>query len=70
MELPRSLRRRGASEAHSMTALLAREAARIQWCAARAPERMRLLKVLTWNLCSHAASRCGRHASGQAPASC
>ena len=45
MELPRSLRRRGASEARSMTALLAREAARIQWCAARAPERVRLLKV-------------------------
>ena len=56
MELPRSLRRRGASEARSMTALLAREAARIQWCAARAPERARLLKVRTWKyLWTHAA---------------
>ncbi|KAK9826349.1 hypothetical protein WJX81_000804 [Elliptochloris bilobata] len=44
MELPRSLRRREASETRSMSALLAREAARIQWSAARAPERARLLK--------------------------
>lgn len=58
MELPRSLRHRGASEARSMTALLAREAARIQWCAARTPERTRLLKVRTWNhLGTHAALR-------------
>jgi aminoglycoside phosphotransferase len=45
MELPRSLRRRGASETSSMAALLAREAARIAWFAARAPERARLLKA-------------------------
>ena len=45
MELPRSLRHRGASEGRSMAGLLAREAARIQWFAARAPERARLLKV-------------------------
>ena len=53
-----------------MTALLAREAARIQWCAARAPERTRLLKVRTWNyVWTHAAVICelhdGQHASDQ-----